>query len=197
MNQAQTRTTGTHKVIEVLTVPPVFALITLSWLYSIRSLDFGGAPWYLVSVLFLAIIPASPYILGLFPYFRGTDRKTQRRIAFLVGVPSYAAGTVISYILKAPRIIKVIFLSYFWSGLILLLVNGVFKFRASGHACGVAGPLALVIRFARLGGLLFSLVLPLIFWSRLKMRRHTLPELLVGSLIGLAATTAVLLMVPV
>jgi len=84
-------------------------------------------------------------------------------------------------------------MSYFLSGLVLFFVNGAFRFRASGHSCGVAGPLTLLVHFVGQKALVMVAILVAVFWSRLALGRHTLSELLAGSAIGIGSTLAVLL----
>ncbi|MDV3429060.1 MAG: hypothetical protein LIR50_18870, partial [Bacillota bacterium] len=53
--------------------------------------------------------------------------------------------------------------------------------KASGHACGVMGPVLICIYFLGKYSWFFLLIIPIVFWSRLKMGRHTLRELLLGT----------------
>lgn len=63
--------------------------------------------------------------------------------------------------------------------------NILFHFKASAHACGIVAPVLLFVYFnmfiaAVIGGLFVILVLI----SSLKTKRHTMPQLLGGSMIS-------------
>lgn len=56
------------------------------------------------------------------------------------------------------------------------------KLRASGHACGVSGPLTVLIYLHGLRWLAPGLaVLAAMFWSSIPLGRHTLRQLLLGA----------------
>lgn len=66
----------------------------------------------------------------------------------------------------------------------MLLLNKVFKIKASGHACGIVGPVLLFVYFglyipAIVGT---ALVLP-VYISSVRTKQHTLPQLIGGSAI--------------
>ena len=56
-----------------------------------------------------------------------------------------------------------------------------FKIKASGHACGVAGPIFSLIYFLGPWVLLGLLLLAAVYWASLSMKRHDKSELLIGS----------------
>ena len=64
----------------------------------------------------------------------------------------------------------------------------VLKIRASGHSGGVVGPTALLVLFVGLEAIFYCLALILlVFWASLKTKRHSLSQLLWGSMIPLVA----------
>lgn len=105
-------------------------------------------------------------------------------------IARYVAGTVFCLVRKAPRAVSGLFLSYLASGALPAFVNAVLKVRASGHACGFAGPLTYLARFVGPMPVLIcaALALPIVYWARLRAGRHSLRELLSGTIIGFAAT---------
>ena len=100
------------------------------------------------------------------------------------------AGAIGCLSAKAPRVVSAFSLIPCSRG-ILSLINSAFKFRASGHACGFSGPITIVA--AIVGPVALSLAaLPLVFWSRLQMQRHSKAQLWSGTAVGIAATAAVI-----
>ena len=89
-----------------------------------------------------------------------------------------------------------IYLEYLVSGLLILAFNKCFHLKASGHACGVAGPLALLIYFRVPVLIPGCFVLGFTWWASLHMKRHTPWQLLGGTLIPLASIAALILILP-
>lgn len=178
------------RFISILSVAPLVALFTLGWLLISRPYLFEGkAYWFVIAVLFLTVVPVLAY-LGKFvsPRLRQGGREAERSLAFILSLVGYGAGLVTSLLGHAPRLVLMIFTGYLLSGSTLALVNRALKFKASGHACGVAGPLTLVGIIG--GGIAWALwlVLPGVFWGRLRMGRHTLGQLFAGTLCGAVPT---------
>ena len=183
------------KVISILTVAPLMALLLLSWLYCADPVLFGGLFQYLLAVLFLVVLPIFAYPLQkILPPFRSQGRPGQRKLAFFMAVLGYTLGIVCAAIARAPKTLWLIYLTYFFSGILLTLLNRVTKVRASGHACGVAGPIALLIYMRGAPALPMLLLLPLVYWARLAMKRHTPVDLVWGTLTPLAALLLSLLL---
>ena len=183
------------KVISILTVAPLMALVLLSWLYCADPALFGGLFQYLLAVLFLVVLPILAYPLQkILPPFRSQGRPGQRKLAFLMAVLGYTLGIVCAAIARAPKALWLIYLTYFFSGILLTLLNRLTKVRASGHACGVAGPVALLIYMRAAPSLPMLLLLPLVYWARLAMKRHTPVDLVWGTLTPLLALLLSLLL---
>ena len=187
------------KVIRVLTVAPLLAFAALTILYFAKPEVFAtgentGLANYLFGVLFLTVFPLLAYPLQpIVPGFRGKGREGQRNLAILMAVAGYVGATIYAFAAGTPAGFRVVALSYLFSGVLILVFNKVFHIRASGHACGVAGPVAYLLYFlgpVALGGVLLMAV---VFWASLAMRRHTLPQLLTGALISVASIAFLIL----
>lgn len=179
---------GLAKMIRVLTIAPVMALLTLTLLFRLRPAVFHGALPYVLSLLFLVALPVLGYPLQPFlPYFKHRGREGQRNLAMLMAMLGYIAGLVYAVAVGVTIHLLVIYLTYFLSGVGVFVFNKLFHIRASGHACGVAGPVALLVYFfgaPALGGLL---LLALVFYASLQMKRHTLAQLIIGSFLSVCA----------
>ncbi len=183
-------------LIRKLTIPPVFAAMLLVWVYSSQPSCFGGLQYLFFSIFFLAILPVLAYPLQSFiPMFKDKGREGQRTLAMLFSFVGYLAGTVMAFACSVPAGLKVIFLEYLLCGILMLLFNKVCRMRASGHACGIVGPVLLLCYFrlylpAMIGALL---VIP-VFISSLRTKRHTALQLIGGSLIPLAVLGIIMLL---
>lgn len=186
------------RYVGVLTAPAPMGFVTISLMYLYDAALFGrGAGWYWVALVFLTVVPASAYILKwVIPSIRAQGRRGERKLAFIMSVVSYVAGALFCLVRKAPRAVSGLFVSYLASGALLAFVNAVLKVRASGHACGFAGPLTYLARFVGPVPVIISaaFVLPVVYWARLRAGRHSLRELVSGTIIGFAATQLVVLL---
>ena len=182
------------KGVRVITVAPVVALVTLILLYLVRPLIFGGIFQLLMAILFLTVLPLLAYPLQrVLPGFRDRGRDGQRKLAFIMAVAGYVCGTVFAVAADAPKGVFQIYLTYLISGVILSIFNKLLKIKASGHACGVAGPVALLVHFCGINGYWALLILPVVYWACLAMKRHTPSQLLLGTITPLISLVLVLL----
>lgn len=182
------------KAISVLTLVPVIAAVVVTWLFISMRESFESIWWYIYSLVFLTIIPISAYPLKyLFPSIKQQGRKGERKLAFIMGVIGYTLGTIFCFILNSPCIVRKIFLAYLFSGLVLSFVNKVVNLKASGHACGISGPLTLLIYFSGWHTIWTLIILPIVYWARKQLGRHTLKELIVGTLVGIFSTILALI----
>ena len=173
------------KIIRRFTVPPIFAVLLMTTVYMTHP-DYFGAFWQLpVSILFLAILPTLAYPLQRFiPHFKDGGRKAQRTLAMIFSFLGYLGGTALSFITQAPSKLKLIFLEYLLCGILMIVLNKLFRIKASGHACGVVGP---VLMLAYLGLIIpalicAALVVP-VYVSSVKNKHHTIGQLIAGSII--------------
>jgi hypothetical protein len=170
------------KAIRVVTVAPVMALLLLIILYFTRDGFFGNTTNLVLAVLFLVILPLLAYPLQpLIPYFREKGRDGQRSLAMWSASLGYILGLASALFLPVSNYLLVIYLTYLISGVSLVLLNKVFKVKASGHACGVAGPIFSLIYFLGPWVLFGLLILAAVYWASLNMGRHDKSELLIGS----------------
>ncbi|WP_352419357.1 hypothetical protein [Proteiniborus sp.] len=182
------------KIISILSVVPIIALALLTTLFKQHSYIFNNSfKWYIVAIIFLFIMPISAYGLKyIIPKYKDKGRDGERKLAFIMGVMGYIIGTIVCILFNAPKSLTTIFLSYLLSGVVLTFVNKVVKLKASGHACGVSGPMTLFIYFVGRKGWYALIMLPIVFWSRIKMGRHTIKELFAGTFVGIISTSIVI-----
>lgn len=177
------------KVISLVTVVPIMALFTVILSFIYKRQYFNGVGWFIYTIIFLTVLPLLAYPLHiLIPSSRVKGRNGERKMAFILAIISYVLGTLITFILDAPLIVKKIFMAYLLSGIFLTFVNRALKFKASGHACGVAGPITLLAHLLGTNFLWLFLLIPVVFWSRISLDRHTIKELITGTFVGIIST---------
>ncbi len=176
------------KIIRVLTVAPIMALATLLTLYIFDPTLFGKLYLFILAVVFLCVLPLLAYPLQPFiPHFKDKGREGQRNLAMVFAVSGYVLGCLTNLFLNAPLSLWFIYLIYLLSGILIVVINKLFKLRASAHACGVAGPTALLMYFG-----IYLAVIPGIIlyfsalWASLIMKRHTLQQFIGGAVVPIA-----------
>ena len=69
--------------------------------------------------------------------------------------------------------------------MIVLIVNKFFKIHASGHGCGVVGPVILLLMLSSyVAAAIYALSAIFVCISSIRSKRHTLPEFVGGALIS-------------
>lgn len=176
----------TFYFIRKITVPPIFAMAFLLMIYFMQPFIFTSV-WQLIGgIFFLGILPILGYPLQKYiPYFKEKGREGQRSLAMIFSVAGYLLGTFVALISKASSELCTVYLEYLLSGILMLVFNKVFHFKASGHACGIVAPVLLSVYFsmfipALIGGVF---VIPVLI-SSLKTKRHTMSQLLGGGMIS-------------
>lgn len=171
------------RFIRIITVAPIMALAFLTILM-LSGNNLISKNDYVYTVVFLTVLPISAYPLQRFlPGYKKRGREGQRSLAIVMAVIGYFAGVFYAFITKAPSELWIVYLTYLLSGIGVLIFNKILKIRASGHACGVIGPLCMEIYFLGLNVLPALVIVPLVFWASIKTGRHRYTELLWGSCI--------------
>lgn len=155
--------------------------------YFLNGNDFINVT--LVTICFAVVIPS----IIAYAWIKNKNleidmpHKEDRLYPLLWILLSYLLGVIILFIISAPPVITVLMFCYFSNTLVVLLISMFWKI--SIHAVGVAGPVAFLIYVFGYPGLIFLLLIPLIMWSRLYLKRHTLSQVTAGSVLGFLLTT--------
>jgi exosortase/archaeosortase len=171
-------------VIRIISIPPIMisALITLLFVVEpnifLRHLDL------IISYVCLAVIPILAYPLSsLLPAFRVKGREGQRNLALNLSALGYLSAWVYGLISGCSGKLFLIYTTYFLSVLVLLIFNKVIKLRASGHACGISGPIVFACCFLGVKAIVTGISMYfMILWASLVSKRHTFKEFILGTL---------------
>ncbi len=108
--------------------------------------------------------------------------RTERVGPLRVVAALHAGAFLLVYGLGGPAELTAALLSYAIATVILALLTQ--RINISLHAAGVAGTAVCLIFVFGSWGLPALLLLPAVFWARLRLQRHTLTELALGALAG-------------
>ncbi|KAB1931708.1 phosphatase PAP2 family protein [Micromonospora sp. ALFpr18c] len=174
------------RLVTELTAPAVLVsllIFTVSW-HSARRTGHGLA-WGLLATLFVTGIPFA-YIVGGVRRGRLTDhhigRREQRRVPLLIGLGSVTAGLVLLAVLGAPRPV----LALAVAGLVGVVVTVTVShwWKMSIHSAVAAGTLVILALIFGDRLLVAAPLLAVVGWSRVRLRDHTVPQVLAGGALG-------------
>lgn len=173
------------RIIRICTLAPLLAAVMLVFLYAAQPEVFGSLGGLLRQLLFLSLFPLLAYpVQPLIPSFREKGREGQRHLAMIFAFAGYLFNGIVNICVHSSRELSLIGWVYLLSGITILLCNRFFRLRASGHAAGVGAVIGLLTLTGHPGTLVATLpLLFLVFWSSIAAKRHTLPQLIGGTLI--------------
>ena len=176
----------THLVVRVLTLPPIVTGLTLVLMYAPAGLLTLRE--LLLCEVFLLLVPLAAYPLREIFHIGRDRREGQRSTALVCSAVGYACGFIWSLLAPCSWLVHILFLSYVVSVAALLALNAGLGLRASGHACSTTAPVFLLTwKLHPLCIIPSLLLIAAVYRSSLKLSRHTLPQLLIGSSISLLA----------
>lgn len=147
------------------------------------------------SLLFISFIPLLS-VLFYIPRKNEDPQRTQRRqrnVSFLLMAVSYPLGWLVLHQTQAPRIFEALACTYTFVTLGLIVFNLFLHYKASGHAAGVAGPVAAMIFLFGLWAAPLLFLLPLVSWVRVTAKGHNFWQTVVGAGLSFAITVSTLL----
>ena len=176
----------THLVVRVLTLPPIVTGLTLVLMYAPAGLLTLRE--LLLCEVFLLLVPLAAYPLREIFHIGRNRREGQRSTALVLSAAGYACGFIWSLLVPCSWLVHILFFSYVVSVAALLALNAGLGLRASGHACSTSAPVFLLTwKLHPLFIIPSLLLIAAVYRSSLKLSRHTLPQLLIGSSISLLA----------
>lgn len=185
-----TLSTEIAELISTITDPLIITIVTLLVILKSISMTFKEATLWFLLVMGITIVPTALYI------FRGmkkgdihdwfiTERKERYKV-LLVGMFSLLILNLILLLMSAPSLLLVFGQTAFLLGLFLSLTTLFWKvsFHSSFFTFFAA---SLVGLFGMKLAWLF-VFLPLVGWARIKLHKHTVGQVVVGSLMSLVIT---------
>ena len=184
----------TAKTISTITNPPIiciplFLIICLALSFTQGGFDFNRfIVLEIVSLIFASILPMA--IILFWAKKLGTDsdisNRSDRYTPLIVGIVSYFIGFLICYILKLDNFLTCLLLCYtINTGVILLITT---KWKISVHTTGLSGPVGALILLLGPVGALFGIIYPILIWSRVLLKKHTLAQAISGGVQGFFLT---------
>lgn len=175
------------KFIRVFTVPPVFSALLCTILYGQLDGAFTSLGHYFAALCFLSFLPLMSYpVCAAVPSLRQKGRKAERNLGLIFSVVGYIGGILFCLFTESTPIEKLLYVSYFVSGLGLALCT-LIHFKASAHTCGCSGPIIMLAVFVSPWFLMGYLLLAAVIWASRSLDRHSIAQLVGGSIIPVVA----------
>lgn len=194
--QADSAIKYVDKFIRVITIAPVMALILILSIYFFSPHLGMRIQDLICTIIFIVIMPVLAYPLQpILPKFRKLGRLGQRNLAIIMAVIGYIFGILYSILFAAPKAVLVLCLTYLISGVGIALCSKYTSFKASGHACGIAGPITAGTYYIGSWALTGVFIFALAFVSSLRMKRHNTSEFIAGAVISFTAFFVSLLLI--
>lgn len=138
--------------------------------------------WTVLCVVFGSLIPFV-FILILYKKKKINDlhvpKREERIRPTLVTLVSYILGFFVFYILKAPIYLRAIFFGSFLTVIILVLIT--YFWKISFHTSWITYfCITYYIVFGK-WAVLFAVCIPLVAWARVKIKRHSVAQVIAGS----------------
>jgi membrane-associated phospholipid phosphatase len=159
-----------------------------------QALDKLSALIYaLLTFFFLSVGPLIYIIIGVrLGKLSDIDvsRRTQRFGPFLFGIVSATIGFIVLSLTHGPRNLQTVMIIAIFSGIIMMVITSWWKISMHASSLGGVATMLTVLYGAVMMPLFLLLVL--VSWSRVALRRHTVPQVIAGSLVGIVLTLVIL-----
>ena len=178
------------RTISAFTNPPIICIplfliicLTLSWgnLWEFATLE-------LISIVFASILPM--VIILYWAKRTGNDNdisnRKDRKIPLIIGTVSYFIGFMISRFLGLNDFLTFLLLCYCINTFIVMLITT--QWKISVHTTGLSGPVCALIILLGPVGAIFGLIYPLLIWSRVTLKKHTMAQAITGGVFGFIMT---------
>ena len=176
----------TAKVISDITNPPILCIplfLIMCIVLSFENGEFNMSKFIvleLISLVFSSILPMA-IILGWAKKI-GTDKdisnRTDRFVPLIVGITSYFIGL--------SNFLTILLLCYAVNTFIVMIIT--FKWKISVHTTGLSGPVGALILLLGPFGAIFGILYPILIWSRVLLKKHTLAQAICGAAQGFFLT---------
>jgi membrane-associated phospholipid phosphatase len=178
------------RFISTLFVPPSFTILIFFYF----AFKFENDISKQVILLLVALIFGFALHIALFVLFKkkgwlvdmDATIKEERTTPFLLSAVLYIIGLIILITSKIDIISIAFWFCYISNVIIVILINK--HWKISVHSLGASGSFAALLFAAGPAGLIFFFIPLLVGWSRVKLKCHTVTQVLAGGALGFFST---------
>lgn len=180
------------RLVSRLTPAPLINLYVGAMMIIASPIELGPHldAWtaFFICVVIMVAAPVTPIIISAYKGFTDLDvasRESRPRF-FLFSLACYGSAFLI-YHIAACYIMSSLAAAYFTVTASIMLVT--FRTKVSVHGAGVGGPGTALIYVFGLMALPVILVWLAVIWARPVLKQHTVPQTILGVVIGIAVTS--------
>ena len=182
------------KAISAVTNPPIICIPLFLIICTVLSFENGTfniskfAVLEIISLIFTSALPLA--IILLWAKRIGTDRdisnRSDRYMPLIIGIVSYIIGFMICLVFNLDHFLTALLLCYATNTGVVLLFT--IKWKISVHTTALSGPVAALILLLGPLGAIFGVIYPVLIWSRVLLKKHTLAQAISGGVQGFFLT---------
>lgn len=174
--------------------PPAISLpfVLLVALYR-ASNQLSALLYGLITLFFLSIGPLAYIAIGVRTgklSDMDVSKRSERAGPFLFGISSVVLGWLVLAVLQGPRNLQTVLIITAVSGVIMMLTT--LWWKISIHTSSLGGAATMLTALYGAVMLPLFLLLILVSWSRVVLRRHTVAQVIAGSLVSIALALLIL-----
>lgn len=180
--------------ISTLTNPPIICIPLFLVISIVLSFDNGAFDAYkfialeLISLVFASILPMA--IILYWAKRLGTDKDISNRqdrfTPLIVGIISYFIGFLLCFATAIDNFMTLLMLCYSINTFIVMLITT--KWKISVHTTGLSGPVGALILLLGPFGAILGILYPILIWSRVLLKKHTMAQAICGAVQGFFLT---------
>lgn len=180
--------------ISTFTNPPIITIPLFLLICIVLSFENTGFDFYefitleMISLVFASVLPMA--IILYWARKLNTDKdisnRSDRFTPLIVGIVSYFIGVLVSAALNADMFLTILLLCYTVNTGVVLLITT--KWKISVHTTGLSGPVGALILLLGPAGALFGILYPILIWSRVTLKKHTMAQAVCGGVQGFFLT---------
>ena len=182
------------ETVSTLTNPPIitiplFVIICLTLSFGPNGFDVSKfIVLEVVSLVFASLLPMA--IILYWAKKLGTDRDISNRgdryTPLIVGIISYFIGFLICMFFNLDGFLTALLLCYSVNTGVVLVITT--KWKISVHTTGLSGPVGALVLLLGPVGAAFGMIYPIVIWSRVLLKKHTLAQAITGGVQGFFLT---------
>jgi len=181
--------TDVARIFSTIFNPFLTALALFVLVAHAKSKDTPTFWFFLFTSTFFTSIGPMLYVLWLYAHDKISDLdmsvRGERERVFGIFVIFYALGTLVLWLLRAPPLLTASMAGYMGASLVTQYITRYWKI--STHALGISAPLVVLIYLYGLQPLPFLVLIPIVGWSRIYLRAHTILQVAAGTGLGIAS----------
>lgn len=182
------------KTISTFTNPPIICIPLFFLICLILSFENGTFDMNkfivleLISLVFASILPMAIIVFWAKKLNTDSDisNRQDRYTPLVVGIISYFIGFLTSIMLNVDHFLTILLLCYSINTGVVLLITS--KWKISVHTTGLSGPVGALILLLGPIGAVFGIIYPLLIWSRVTLKKHTMAQAICGGVQGFFLT---------